>query len=72
MAERLKTKKSSACDVSGAIREWGEMRERLGAGGVTQVDRDTWRDSHTPHTMVDREDGRVVTQRDGSVGTTKA
>ena len=48
------------------------MRERPGAGGVTWVEYDTWRDSHTPHTMVDWEDGRVVTQRDGSVGTTKA
>ncbi len=48
------------------------MCERLEAGGVTRVEYDTWRDSYAPYTMVDWEDGRVVTQRDGLVGTTKA
>lgn len=48
------------------------MRERREGDGVTQVECETWRDSHKPHVMVDREDGRAVTQRDGSVGTTKA
>ncbi len=36
------------------------MRE---GDGVTRVEYDTRRDSYTPHSMVDREDGRVVTQR---------
>ena len=34
-------------DVARAIREWGEMRERLYAGEVTQVEYDAWCDSYT-------------------------
>lgn len=34
-------------DISRAIREWGEMRERLDAGEVTQVEYDAWCDSYT-------------------------
>jgi len=34
-------------DVSRAIREWGEMRERLDAGKVTQVEYDARCDSYT-------------------------
>ena len=34
-------------DVSRAIREWGEMRERLDAREVTQVEYDAWCDSYT-------------------------
>lgn len=34
-------------DVSRAIREWGEMRERLDVGEVTRVEYDAWCDSYT-------------------------
>ena len=58
-------------DVSKAIREWGEMRERFEVGEITQVEYDAWCDSYTPYTMVDREDGKVVIRRDGSERTTR-
>jgi transcriptional regulator with XRE-family HTH domain len=40
-------------DISKAIREWGEMRERFEAGEVTQVEYDTWLDSYTPFERMD-------------------
>jgi transcriptional regulator with XRE-family HTH domain len=40
-------------DVARAIREWGEMSERLDAGEVTQVEYDAWCDTYSPHKMLD-------------------